>query len=319
MPKASGKLTRMVRAWTALASPRRGFTIFASAAQALPPGFWGVVPQSNLSAEQYPASRATVAPKASASRSAGLGADGQGRRLRLEKLRQPGGRGRESGHQSASLPLRRPEWAVPTKKVPGAGGLLTPAYLPVSGAARTGWAAFMTAAVARYGPSGSFWSEHPGIPQRPIRSWQIWNEPNFKYFIARPNPAEYGKLVKISYTALKAADPGAQVVLAGLFARPERRPQRRRQTQKPQLVRERLPRADVQDDSGAEDQVQRRRSAPVHDQRPGTAGSHRRIPQRPGREQRRRQAALDHRARLERGPKSSGTSSPRARPARRAN
>ena len=78
-----------------------------------------------------------------------------------------------------------------------------------------------TAAVARYGPNGSFWAENPGVPKRPIRNWQIWNEPNFKYFVAKPNPAEYGKLVKLSSTALKAADPGAQVILGGLFARPK--------------------------------------------------------------------------------------------------
>jgi hypothetical protein len=114
-----------------------------------------------------------------------------------------------------------PEWAVPAKRVPGAGRLEAPAYLPVKGAARTAWVSFLTAAVARYGPTGSFWSEHPGVPKRPIREWQIWNEPNFKYFIAKPNPTEYGQLVKISFTALRAADPGAQVVLAGLFSRPK--------------------------------------------------------------------------------------------------
>ena len=60
------------------------------------------------------------------------------------------------------------------------------------------------------------------MPKRPIRIWQIWNEPNFKYFVARPNPAEYGKLVKLSSAAIKGADPGAKVILAGLFARPKR-------------------------------------------------------------------------------------------------
>jgi hypothetical protein len=58
------------------------------------------------------------------------------------------------------------------------------------------------------------------VPKRPIREWQIWNEPNFKYFVAKPNPAEYGQLVKISYNALHVADPGAKVVLAGMFAQP---------------------------------------------------------------------------------------------------
>ncbi len=70
------------------------------------------------------------------------------------------------------------------------------------------------------GPTASFWAENPEVPKRPIRVWQIWNEENFKYFVARPNPAEYGKLVKISYAAIKGADPGAKIVLGGMFARP---------------------------------------------------------------------------------------------------
>ncbi|HEX6204818.1 MAG TPA: hypothetical protein VFZ29_03315 [Solirubrobacterales bacterium] len=210
-----------MRVWTATVAVVASLAIFASAAQALPAGFWGVVPQSNLNGEQYQR----------------LGTGG------VESVRIPVGWGSVQQTQNGPfdwsgfdsqvevaakagikvLPFLSgaPEWAVPSKTVPGAGGLKAPAHLPVSGAARSGWVAFVTAAVARYGPNGSFWAEHPGVPKRPIRVWQIWNEPNFKYFIAKPNPAEYGKLVKISYTALKAADPGAQLVLAGLFSRPK--------------------------------------------------------------------------------------------------
>ena len=221
MTKPSGKTKRLVRVWTVVAAVAASMAVFASAAQALPAGFWGVVPQSNLSADQYQR----------------LGTGG------AESVRIPVGWGSVQPNQGGAfdwtsfdsqveaaakagigvLPFLSgaPEWAVPAKKVAGAGGLKAPAHLPVSGAGRTGWAAFLTAAVARYGPTGSFWSEHPGVPKRPIRNWQIWNEPNFKYFIAKPNPTEYGQLVKNSYTALKAADPGAQLVLAGLFARPK--------------------------------------------------------------------------------------------------
>jgi len=211
----------MVRARTVVATTAAMFAFSASAAQALPAGFWGAVPQSSLTTEQFQR----------------LGTGG------VESIRIPVGWGSvqplkggqfdwssldNQVEEAARAGIRvlpflggAPEWAVPSKAVPGAGGLKAPARLPVSGAARTGWAAFMTAAVARYGPTGSFWSEHPGVPKRPIRNWQIWNEPNFKYFIAKPNPTEYGTLVKISSTALKAADPGAQVILAGLFSRPK--------------------------------------------------------------------------------------------------
>jgi polysaccharide biosynthesis protein PslG len=109
-----------------------------------------------------------------------------------------------------------PTWAVPVDRRFGSS-----AFLPVrSGKQRSGWKLFVTEAIRRYGPRGAFWTEHPELPRKPLRTWQVWNEPNFKYFVGRPNPAEYGKLVKLSAGATKAADPGAKVILAGLFSRP---------------------------------------------------------------------------------------------------
>src|SRR3954453_10310539 len=32
--------------------------------------------------------------------------------------------------------------------------------------------------VARYGTTGSFWTEHPELPRLPMRYWQVWNEPH---------------------------------------------------------------------------------------------------------------------------------------------
>lgn len=221
MLKASVYMKRILRACTAAVAVMAVLGTFASAAQALPAGFWGVVPQSNLSAEQFqrlsrggvesirfPIGWSAVQPAKNGE------FDWSGFDNQVEEAAQ-------AGIKVVPFLSGAPEWAVPEKRVPGAGGLMAPAHLPVSGAGRTGWAAFLTAAVARYGPTGSFWSEHTGVPKIPIREWQIWNEPNFKYFVAKPNPAEYGKLVKISYTALRAADPGAKVILAGLFARPK--------------------------------------------------------------------------------------------------
>jgi len=221
MSKASEQMKRTLRACGAVVAVAAAFSIFASAAQALPAGFWGAVPQHNLTAEQFqrlgrggvesiriPVGWPSVQPTKTSE------FDWSGFDSQVEEAAK-------AGIKVLPFLSGAPEWAVPTKPVPGAGGLEASAHLPVSGAARTGWVNFITAAVARYGPTGSFWSEHPGVPKRPIREWQIWNEPNFKYFIAKPNPAEYGQLVKISSTALHAADPGAQVVLAGLFARPK--------------------------------------------------------------------------------------------------
>jgi putative glycosyl hydrolase/Big-like domain-containing protein len=89
------------------------------------------------------------------------------------------------------------------------------------------WQDFLQAAVARYGPGGSYWSN--GYRQRfgadavplPIRSWQIWNEPNLsKYF----DPGQtvdhaaqrYARLLHVSHDAIKSRDPQAQIVLAGM-------------------------------------------------------------------------------------------------------
>jgi hypothetical protein len=81
----------------------------------------------------------------------------------------------------------------------------------------TPFAAFLTALVGRYGPLGTFWSAHPGLPRVPIRMWQIWNEPHFvSYWSEQPFAPSYVKLLAVSRAALKSADPGAKLVLAGL-------------------------------------------------------------------------------------------------------
>jgi Beta-galactosidase len=105
--------------------------------------------------------------------------------------------------------------------------------LPVDSARQErAWTAFLQAAVKRYGPGGEFWNEHshegvnyePAIPNpTPIRDWQIWNEPNFFYSAYPVSPAHYAKLVEISSKAIKAANPQAKVILAGLFGKPTAR------------------------------------------------------------------------------------------------
>ena len=104
--------------------------------------------------------------------------------------------------------------------------------LPIdSGRARQGWKAFVNAAVKRYGPGGEFWAEHTPtaanedgivIPRpMPIHTWQIWNEANFFYFAYPVSSTRYARLLKLSYWAIKSADPRAQVLLSGLFGEPD--------------------------------------------------------------------------------------------------
>lgn len=79
------------------------------------------------------------------------------------------------------------------------------------------YAAFMTRLVDRYGPRGTFWAQRPDLPRRPIRDWQIWNEPHFDFYWFAPGgnwAKEYVQLLRASHRAIKIADPGARVVLA---------------------------------------------------------------------------------------------------------
>jgi hypothetical protein len=78
------------------------------------------------------------------------------------------------------------------------------------------YTSYLLQLVQRYGPSGSFWQEHPDIPRRPLRTWQIWNEPQLRYQWADKEwEAGYGQLLHAAHDALKQADPGCTVVLAG--------------------------------------------------------------------------------------------------------
>ena len=71
--------------------------------------------------------------------------------------------------------------------------------------------------IARYGPKGTFWTANPAIPKRPIREWQIWNEPSASYFLNVKNyRSYYPKMLKAGYKAVKEGDRKAKVVAAGL-------------------------------------------------------------------------------------------------------
>ena len=109
------------------------------------------------------------------------------------------------------------------------GWLGKPTALPVdSGRQRRAWAAFLRAAVERYGPRGDFWAERAGgegfVPRMPIREWQIWNEENFFYFTRPASPGRYRRLLKASARVVRQADPGAKTIAGGLFGNPRQRP-----------------------------------------------------------------------------------------------
>ncbi|HTU98132.1 MAG TPA: hypothetical protein VMF14_19935 [Solirubrobacteraceae bacterium] len=78
------------------------------------------------------------------------------------------------------------------------------------------YGSYLTALIGRYGPHGSFWRENPSIPKMPIRSWQIWNEPNLAYYWKQPFASTYVAMLRVAHAAIKKADPGAKVILGAL-------------------------------------------------------------------------------------------------------
>jgi len=111
-----------------------------------------------------------------------------------------------AGIDVLGLAVRAPAWAN--------GGDLDPFVPPREPAA---YGRFMTALVDRYGPAGSLWAEHPAVPRRPVRAWEIWNEPNLPiYFRAQPFARPYARLLRAASRAVRRADRRATVVLAGM-------------------------------------------------------------------------------------------------------
>ena len=93
-----------------------------------------------------------------------------------------------------------------------------PTYAPPRDPAE--YTAYLTALIGRYGPAGTFWTEHPELPRLPVRAWQIWNEPHLFYQWSIPVDTKwapgYARLLDAAHGAAKSADGEAQVVLAGL-------------------------------------------------------------------------------------------------------
>ena len=76
------------------------------------------------------------------------------------------------------------------------------------------FAAYAAAVAARYGPVGTFWSEHPGLPYEPVKIFELWNEENTTQWYL--SPQDYGALYLAVHTAIHAVDPSASVDLGGL-------------------------------------------------------------------------------------------------------
>jgi hypothetical protein len=110
-----------------------------------------------------------------------------------------------------------PPWAVQ-----GCSGAQCASVPPLdTPEAREAWQDLLRDLVTRYGPGGTYFTEHPEIPEHPIRQWQCWNEPSSPYYFKNPSAARYADLVKLCHEAITSVDPGAKIILAGLFGSPQ--------------------------------------------------------------------------------------------------
>ncbi len=214
---------RKLRACAATLAIAALFGSTAAVAEALPGNFWGVVPQAAPTAQQLQRLKAGGVKAIRIP----IGWEGvqptRGGPLNWSGVDALIGEAARAGIEVLPFITGAPSWAVRSAWVPGSGDTVkAPANLPAAGSAAGAWTSFLKLAVERYGSNGSFWAENPSIPRHPIETWQIWNEENFKFFVTRPNPAEYGKLVKLSYAAIESAEPGAKVLLGGMYARPKK-------------------------------------------------------------------------------------------------
>jgi hypothetical protein len=190
-------------------------------AQALPRGFFGVVPQTALSAEDTSRMQAGGVETIRVPVSWGVVQPSPRSDYLWSQLDQVVALAARDRLEVLPFFYSTPRWLSRDWR-----------RLPVdSGLQRRAWTAFLTAAVERYGRGGQFWAEHgPGspdpVPARPIRAWQVWNEQNFFYFTKPASPGRYARLLAVSSRAIRRADRRAKVVIGGLFGDPGERPPR---------------------------------------------------------------------------------------------
>jgi Glycosyl hydrolase catalytic core len=78
--------------------------------------------------------------------------------------------------------------------------------------------AFAAALAQRYGRGGSFWRDHPELPQLPVTAYEVWNEENAEAFWrpASQAPEQYADLYATTRAAIHGVDDSARVVVGGL-------------------------------------------------------------------------------------------------------
>ena len=164
------KASRKTRALTAVSAVVLALGVFAASAGAVTAKFFGVVPQSNLSQEQFTTLKQGGVKEMRVAMIWGGMQPTRGGAIDWGEFDGQVERAAKSGIELLPFIVGTPGWVVPSVNVPGAPGAKAPARLPVAGTAGTAWTTFLKAAVARYGTNGSFWAENPTVPVKPIKA-----------------------------------------------------------------------------------------------------------------------------------------------------
>lgn len=188
---------------TGIAAGALFWTPFTASAAPLPPGFFGVVPQATPAAGELSRMSGTVGTIRIPFNWAQL--EPEPGLYEFAALDDEVLAAARSGIRVLPFVGATPAWISANPNRPPLG----------SERARRAWSGFLRILVGRYGPGGTLWHGQPR--PMPIRRWQIWNEPNFLLFWRpRPSPRDYARLLGLGAHAIRGADPGAEIVLAGV-------------------------------------------------------------------------------------------------------
>lgn len=95
------------------------------------------------------------------------------------------------------------------------------AYYISGGADYPEWISFVKYVVGRYGQNGWFWKANSGLPQYPVKAWEVWNEPNLPMNCpeSKCSGATYGQFLNGTSEAIHDAQPGYSptVLFGGLY------------------------------------------------------------------------------------------------------
>ncbi|HEY2320842.1 MAG TPA: hypothetical protein VGH67_21220 [Solirubrobacteraceae bacterium] len=109
-----------------------------------------------------------------------------------------------------------PQWAEVHRAriIRGAGGSFV-AFLPP--AHNGDFAAYAGAFMHRYGPGGAFWRAHRTLPDLPVTTLEVWNEPDNTHDWGNGiNLQDYARMYEAVRSAIRHVDRHAQVVSGGL-------------------------------------------------------------------------------------------------------